>query len=174
MQNNKIKTLALDILGDSYTLPINVTKLAKEHGAKIVIDDLTSSHLSGFAFQKNNEKIIGVNESESEERKRFTIAHELGHLFLHKNAVNYDQGGIMLFRDGHSSEGTDLREVQANRFAAELLMPEPSIREDLAKEKTFDLMNDSELLRPFVSKMAKKYKVSEQAMSIRLAALYFS
>jgi Zn-dependent peptidase ImmA (M78 family) len=173
MQNSKIKNLVLDILGDSYTLPINVNKLAKDHGTKIVIDDLSSSHLSGFAFQKNNEKIIGVNESESEERKRFTIAHELGHLFLHKNAVNYDQGGIMLFRDGHSSEGTDLREVQANRFAAELLMPEPSIREDLAKEQSFDLMNDPDLLRPFVGKMAKKYKVSEQAMSIRLTTLYF-
>lgn len=173
MQTNKIKTLVLDILGDAYSIPVDVIKIAKQQGARLVVDDLSSSHLSGFAYQKNNEKIIGVNETESDERKRFTIAHELGHLFLHKNAVNYDQGGIMLFRDGHSSEGTDQREVQANRFAAELLMPEPSIREDLVKEKTFDLMTDPELLRPFVERMAKKYNVSEQAMSIRLTTLYF-
>lgn len=173
MQTSKIKTMVLDILGDSYSIPIDVAKIAKKNGVRLVVDDLSSSRLSGFAYQKDNERIIGVNEFESDERKRFTIAHELGHLFLHKNAVNYDQGGIMLFRDGHSSEGTDHREVQANRFAAELLMPEQDIRQDLAKEKTFDLMTDPNLLRPLVDKMAKKYKVSEQAMSIRLTTLYF-
>jgi len=165
--------MVLDILGDSYSIPVDVTKIAKKQNARLVIDDLSSSGLSGFAYQKDNERIIGVNKLESDERQRFTIAHELGHLFLHKNAVNYDQGGIMLFRDGHSSEGTDHREVQANRFAAELLMPEKDIRLDLAKEQTFDLMTAPSLLQPFVQKMAKKYKVSEQAMSIRLTTLYF-
>lgn len=173
MQASKIKGLVLSILGDSYSIPVNVAQIARRNDIRLVVDDLTSSQLSGFAYQKNDQKVIGVNNTESEERQRFTIAHELGHLFLHKNAVNYDQGGIMLFRDGHSSEGTDNKEVQANRFAAELLMPEPNLRQDLAKEKAFDLMTDPSLLQSFVKKMAKKYKVSEQAMSIRLTTLYF-
>jgi len=173
MQVIKIKSLVKEILGGNYSIPVDVKHIAKQLEARLVVDDLSSSSLSGFAYQKNNERIIGVNVTESEERQRFTIAHELGHLFLHKNPVNYDQGGIMLFRNGHSSDGTDRREVQANRFAAELLMPEADIRKDLAKEKTLDLMTDRDLLRPFVVKMAKRYQVSEQAMSIRLTTLYF-
>jgi Zn-dependent peptidase ImmA (M78 family) len=173
MQTSKIKSIVLDILGDSYSIPVDVTKIAKKQNARLVIEDLSSSSLSGFAYQKDNERVIGVNKLENDERQRFTIAHELGHLFLHKNAVNYDQGGIMMFRDGHSSEGTDHREVQANRFAAELLMPEKDIRLDLAEQETFDLMTAPNLLQPFVQKMAKKYQVSEQAMSIRLTTLYF-
>lgn len=173
MQNNKIKTLALSILGDSYTIPINVAQIAKRNGIRLISDDLTSSQLSGFAYQKGGQKMIGVNVTESDERQRFTIAHELGHLFLHKNSVNYDQGGLMMFRDGHSSKGIDNKEVQANRFAAELLMPEPDLRKDLAKQKAFDLMTDPGMLQSFVKKMAKRYKVSEQAMSIRLTTLYF-
>lgn len=173
MQTSAIKTLVIDILGGAYSIPIDVSKIAKQLDIKVIIDDLSSSRLSGFAYQKNGEKIIGVNEFESDERKRFTIAHELGHLLLHKNSVSYDQGGIMMFRDGHSSEGIDQKEVQANRFAAELLMPEQDIRLDLAKEKTFDLMTTPELLSSFVERMAKKYNVSEQAMSIRLTTLYF-
>lgn len=173
MQTSTIKKLVIDILGDTYSIPIDVTKIAKNFDIKIIVDDLSSSRLSGFAYQKSGEKIIGVNKLDGDERKRFTIAHELGHLLLHKNSVSYDQGGIMMFRDGHSSEGIDRKEVQANRFAAELLMPEQDIRLDLAKEKTFDLMTTPELLSTFVVRMANKYKVSEQAMYIRLTTLYF-
>ena len=158
------------------TIPIDVEALANGIGATIKKDDLGEVSLSGFAVQKHGKKFIGVNNTESDVRQRFTIAHELGHLFLHKDSsVNYDQGGMMLFRDEHSSEGSDLKEVEANRFAAELLMPAETLRKDVSSEKTFDLINGDDTTRAkVIKKLASKYNVSEQAMSIRLTTLYFN
>jgi len=76
---------------------------------------------SGFLEQINDTWCIIVNKYESETRKRFTIAHELGHYVCHRNEYNsinqYDQ---IFFRD----ENTNPMEQEANDFAAKLLMPE--------------------------------------------------
>ena len=175
MQLQNIKMLANTILDeyDMNKVPVNVTSLAKLIGAEIKSDNLKSS-LSGFAFQKDGIKFIGINSNESPERQRFTIAHEIGHLFLHKgDKVNYEQDGVMLFRNGHSSDGTDLREIEANRFAAELLMPETSLRKRLAKEGAVDLVGEKVKTSKLIATLAKEYAVSQQAMSIRLTTLYF-
>jgi Zn-dependent peptidase ImmA (M78 family) len=174
MNRRKIKLLVDTIIRqNNLTIPIDVEKVAQAIGAELKWDDFDGS-LSGFAFQKHGSKYIGVNSLEGEQRQRFTIAHELGHLFLHKqNSVSYDTGMIML-RDGHSSDGTDIKEIEANRFAAELLMPEESIREDLASKGQIDLVGDSETTKQLISNLADKYNVSPSAMSIRLTTLYFS
>lgn len=171
MNHSKIKDVA-SWLYSEYNLhtPVNVEWLAKTLGITIKKDDLGEVSLSGFAVDKHGKRYIGVNSTEPDTRQRFTIAHELGHLFLHKdNSVNYDQGGMMLFREDHSGDGSDIKEVEANRFAAELLMPEEQLREDIAKVGSFDLINDD----PTIKKLADEYGVSERAMSIRLTTLYF-
>lgn len=151
------------------TFPVDVKQFAEASGATLRYDEFDKSlGLSGFAYQKHGSKFIGVNKSEPEERQRFTIAHELGHLYIHKqNAVNYDVG-IMLFRDSHSSNGTDIKEIEANNFAAELLMPEDHIRKDIIKMGGIDLEDDESL-----DGLADKYGVSRQAMTVRLTSLYF-
>jgi Zn-dependent peptidase ImmA (M78 family) len=148
------------------TVPVNLDKLTKRAGIAVKYENFDEV-LSGFVYQKHGIKYIGVNSEHTNTRKRFTIAHELGHLFLHKNiSVNYDQG-VMLFRDSHASDGTDLREIQANQFAAELLMPEDSVRDEVAKLGLRDLMDDE-----VIEELAEKYNVSSQAMAVRLSNLY--
>jgi Zn-dependent peptidase ImmA (M78 family) len=175
MNPSKIQDV-VDWLRTDYNLsaPVNVEWLAKTIGIEIKKDDLEESSLSGFAVQKHGKKYIGVNCMDSHVRQRFTIAHELGHLFLHDDTVNYDQGGVMLFRDDKSSDGSDAKEVEANRFAAELLMPADDLREDISNEGSFDLMNKDPHENAIIKKLAEKYDVSEQAMSVRLTTLYFS
>lgn len=74
------------------------------------------SNASGFLVPDKN--AIFVNKMESPGRKRFTIAHEIGHYVLkHKESH-------ILKRDELSSLGTNQQEKEANAFAAELLMPE--------------------------------------------------
>jgi Zn-dependent peptidase ImmA (M78 family) len=125
--------------------------------------------LSGFAYQKSGNRFIGINSSEIGRRKRFTIAHELGHLFLHKqDAVNYDPA-IMYFRDTHSSEGTDTKEIEANAFAAELLMPEDEVRKLIVERGGLDMEDTSA-----IEELANRFDVSHLAMTIRLTNLYFS
>lgn len=171
LHRTKIKSLVDNLLGDNYSLPIDLNSIAGDLNAKIIPNDLDAAQLSGFAFHKDGSRIIGVNSNESERRQRFTIAHELGHLFLHNSkTVNYDKGGVMMFRDNHSSSGSDIKEIEANRFAAELLMPERSIRKDTTELGAFDLVNDTGV----IATLAEKYNVSEQAMSIRLTTLYFN
>ncbi|MCQ2106585.1 MAG: ImmA/IrrE family metallo-endopeptidase [Fibrobacter sp.] len=91
------------------------------------------------------------------ERQRFTLAHELGHYFLHSR-----QGEIPLraFR-----LGTSLAEREANYFAAELLMPEDMFKEDFAKLPQ-GLDSDGQ-----ISKMAEMYHVSFLAASVRISSL---
>jgi len=76
----------------------------------------------------------------------------------------------MMFRNSHSSDGTDIKEIEANRFAAELLMPEEKLRADIKKKSGIDLFGDEDKLK----ELAERYQVSEQAMTIRLNTLYFS
>lgn len=157
------------------SMPVDVYALAKKMGVTLT-EGFYKETLSGFAVQKRNSMHIGVNKSESLVRRRFTVAHEIGHLMLHgRERVNYDAGsGVVLLRDSHSSDGTDVKEIEANRFAAELLMPETNVREDIAKQGVIDLMSNSKSTQAFIKRMAEKYNVSTQAMTIRLTTLYFS
>jgi Zn-dependent peptidase ImmA (M78 family) len=65
-----------------------------------------------------------------------------------------------------SSRGEDDEEREANLFAAELLMPAALLKEEL-RGKNFDLLGNDD----FLERLAKKYKVSVQALTFRLANL---
>ncbi|HET7673855.1 MAG TPA: ImmA/IrrE family metallo-endopeptidase [Candidatus Saccharimonadales bacterium] len=170
MNRKKIKNY-IDALLDRHNIarfPIDLNKLAKIANAEIKLDNLDDD-LSGFAYQKNGFKIIGVNKQHPRQRRRFTIAHELGHMFLHKqDTVNYDEASILL-RLGHVSDNVDKKEIEANIFAAELLMPEEKIRSDVNRMGGVSLEDKSA-----IAELANRYKVSSQAMTIRLTTLYFS
>jgi Zn-dependent peptidase ImmA (M78 family) len=107
-----------------------------------------------------------VNSMHAPTRRRFTVAHELGHLLLHKNeSLHIDERFPIGFRSAASSQAVDASEIEANQFAAELLMPMSLLTADLAAMPP-DI--DSEAA---VTELAQRYEVSEQAMTIRLSAL---
>ena len=175
MNRKKIKLLVDSLLAQDNlrSIPVDINKIARLANANVEITALKDG-LSGFAYQKNGTRFIGVSVDEGQERQRFTLAHELGHIFLHKNdALRYDNG-LMMFRNLHSSDGTDIKEIEANRFAAELLMPEEELRQDIAELPSIDFMSDSTLTQRYVKKLAEKYQVSPKAMSVRITTLYFS
>jgi Zn-dependent peptidase ImmA (M78 family) len=123
--------------------------------------------VSGMLYRDAHKTIIGVNESDHENRQRFTIAHELGHLHLHPvDRLHLDRNFRVAFRDSRSSTGADVREVEANEFAAELLMPAEMLRKDL-EGRAIDIEDDSKLIEG----LARTYQVSVQAMTYRLTNL---
>ena len=65
---------------------------------------------------------IVVRGASSEQRRRFTIAHEIGHFVLHPGRLAPERGGAV-------NEAWQLQEREADQFAAELLMPEGLVRE---------------------------------------------
>jgi Zn-dependent peptidase ImmA (M78 family) len=175
MNRKSIKAIVDAVLDqhDLRTLPIDIDKLASLVNASVKVGKLEEG-LSGFAFQKNGMKFIGISSEENPLRRRFTLAHELGHIYLHKrDHLSYDSG-LMMLRNEHSSDGTDLKEIEANRFAAELLMPEEEVRKDMMSSPNIDFMDDTKETRDFVKDLADKYKVSPRAMSVRLTTLYFN
>ena len=148
--------------------PVPVDKIAKKLGAKLQYSPL-DKELSGMVYIKDGTPIIGVNALHHANRQRFTIAHELGHICLHKKhiskEVHVDKNFPMLMRDTKASEGIDEIEIQANSFAAELLMPESLLRAEL-ENHTFDIDDDS-----FVMALSKKFKVSSHAIQLRLGKI---
>ncbi len=149
----------------SLTPPVNVKQLIEKMGIELEITHLES--MSGFAYQKNGRRVIGVNDADGALRKRFTMAHELGHMFVHaKHDVTFDRD-FVYFRDGNSSTGLNTKEVEANAFAAELLMPADRLTQQIRDEGGIDLLEDDDK----ITQLAKEYEVSASAMSVRIDSL---
>ena len=72
--------------------------------------------------------MIGVNEDHHSNRQRFSIAHEIAHFVLHHGDTYIDKGYRVHFRDLESGSGTKREEMEANAFAAALLMPAVWVR----------------------------------------------
>ncbi|KJC40124.1 hypothetical protein UB31_27850 [Bradyrhizobium sp. LTSP849] len=146
--------------------PVPVERLAKALGVRIEYNPF-DDELSGMAFLREGKPVIGVNANHHPNRQRFTIAHELGHIVLHRSrldaAVLVDKKSKHFIpRDQISAEGTDPVEVQANAFASELLMPAKWVRQALS-ESTRDLHDDEYLIA-----LAKRFRVSLAAFQFRL------
>ena len=167
MNETAINTAQNLIKKHKVSIPVDLVALLKKLGISLNVSPLES--MSGFAYQKDGRKVIGVNQGDGAHRQRFTIAHELGHMLLHANSdVLFDRkNDFVYFRDGHSSTGQNVREVEANAFAAELLMPSSDLRDRISKIGGVDLMADEHN----VKKLAKHYEVSFMAMSVRIDSL---
>ena len=143
------------------TLPVSIDELVRHKGIEVVGFKAPSSDLAGALLVDHDDAVIVVNRENPKQRQRFTLAHEFGHFLLHR-----EPGDAIFHRDERSSQGTDRIEIDANAFAAELLMPADEVRQRVAKLESIDLLNDS-----MASELAKEFGVSFQAMSIRLQQL---
>jgi len=145
--------------------PIPVERIARMEGIRLRFVPFEGD-LSGMIAPEDEHMVVGVNALHPLVRQRFTIAHELGHYFLHqRDRLFVDRSFQAMRRDGRSSQGVDLREIEANEFAAELLMPSEMLKRDV-DGTALDLVDD-ETIRA----LAERYRVSLQAMVFRLTNL---
>lgn len=134
--------------------PVDVLALAKAMGLGVFTAALgkqVSGILRPGTSGPGGKYIILVNEEHNSNRKRFTIAHEIGHYVLH-----VDQIGKGITDDEFYRALPGPLERQANEFAANLLMPWPLINQ--AQDAGFTSL----------PALAKRLGVSKQAMAIRL------
>ena len=158
---------AADLLAkaDTRTAPIDVEALARDAGASVIRHKYERGDISGMLLREPGRVIIGVNSAPTSVRQRFTIAHELGHLELHRGrALIMDVPVRVNFRDHTSSLASDREEMEANRFAASLLMP-ADLLVTLARKTN---VQDIDAL---IATLAKRFRVSSEAMSYRLVNL---
>ena len=115
--------------------------------------------------------LIIVNSEHHASRQRFTLAHELGHLLLHDYTEPHaDRGYVIRFRDGRSSAGRVREEIEANQFAAELLMPRDLVLQRASALRLEYVPLDAED-DPAVTELARAFGVSRHALLIRLSNL---
>lgn len=110
---------------------------------------------SGSLSNEGDKWIICVNKDHNIKRQRFTLAHELGHYFLHKEK-NINFIDTTFFR---SNDMTSVEYI-ANEFAARLLMPEDIVRK----------LIDNEQIKN-IGTLAEKFNVSSAAMKYRVLSL---
>lgn len=145
--------------------PVAVEAIARARGAEIRYLPFDGD-ISGMVFRDNDRAVIGINSLHHPNRQRFTIAHEIGHMLLHKGVeIHVDRAFRVNLRNDVSAQAVDPEEIEANRFAAELLMPENMLVGDL-KGRVIDFENEDDLRR-----FAAKYRVSLQALTFRLINL---
>ena len=163
----RIEQLVDSLLRDAGIIaaPVPIENLVKARGIAIRRMDL--QEVSGLVVRDGSATVIGVNKAHPPARQRFTIAHELAHALLHDGeAVHYDTDFRVDFRSATSSLGVDVKEMEANFFAASILMPRRFLATD-PMIAALDLENAADA----VKKLAARYKVSAHAMSIRLGNL---
>ena len=145
--------------------PVPVQKIAENLGLDVRYAPFEGD-LSGALVRGDGEAYIGVNSLHHPNRQRFSIAHELGHYMLHKGMkVHVDKDFHVNWRDDDSSKAINRDEIEANRFAAELLMPTRFLVRDIEELKSVN--------QEIAHTLAKRYKVSSQAMRIRLGNFGF-
>jgi Zn-dependent peptidase ImmA (M78 family) len=150
------------------TLPVAVDEIAVGLGAQLKYEPFDGNDdMSGMLFRDGEIIVIGINSAHSKTRQRFTIAHEIGHLVLHKGDLFVDRT-VRLNRDGKSSLAIDDREIEANGFAAELLMPETLVTSGAQK---YLVKNQKSSDIALLEHLAKVFQVSNHAMEIRLSNL---
>jgi Zn-dependent peptidase ImmA (M78 family) len=167
VKTGRIKDLVANLLSElDISRPwVDVTLVAHHAGAEIRYADF-DDNVSGMLYKEDNRVSIGVNARHFPVRRRFTIAHELGHLYLHSEQdFHVDREFKVRMRDGKSSLAVDVYEIEANTFAAELLMPTQMLLKDI-QGLSIDYENDTE-----IRKLADTYMVSTQAMTFRLTRL---
>lgn len=139
--------------------PVRLSAIANALGVRVVATTLPSGISGEIRPDPDNagQFVIKVNRNDSARRQRFTVAHEIGHYLLHRDQIGDGITDDVLYR----SELSDRREAQANRMAADLLMPQRLVDEWLDRARALKVDN-------VVSFLADKFNVSEAAMKIRL------
>ncbi|QOL19797.1 ImmA/IrrE family metallo-endopeptidase [Candidatus Bodocaedibacter vickermanii] len=153
------KKRASEILEEASIIqpPIITQKLCETYGIKVKFVIFTEDNISGMMDFKSN--TIYVNDQEGYARNNFTIAHELGHYFLHKDYyLKHPNEYEILYRKPISSAQNSPIEKEANTFAAHLLVPKKFL------DQYYEFAS--------IQSLAKLFAVSEEVISYRLKNEY--
>lgn len=144
------------------SLPVDIVGLIEALGIDYIEQPMRPGS-SGRIDYNDPFCIITVNSDEGPQRRRFTAAHELGHYLLHRDMIDGIGHLDRLYSDGGMNNPyaplSPAHEVQANQFAADLLMPKGKLR------NAFDPDTDN------VLELANMCQVSVAAMKIRLKTI---
>ena len=149
--------------------PVDVEELARMSGADVRYRTFDGD-ISGLLLRDDDGSVvIGVHAGHAKTRQRFTIAHELGHHLMHKGrpviVEHLHRSARINYRDRRSAMASDREEIEANQFAAALLMPRPLL------EEAFERRAGHRDTDATIESLARDFRVSPAAMRFRLVNL---
>ena len=162
--NSKVTAILKSL--NEIVLPIKIEEIAKLRGLEVIAYPL-GEDISGLLSIKDGKGTIGYSKDEPRVRKRFTIAHELGHYELHREKSDLFVDKQFIYRNKNSSSTavSQVMEQEANAFASAILMPTEYVRSEVGKIE-IDLGNEDA-----IKALAKIFDVSTTAMSLRISGL---
>lgn len=146
---------------------VDVIDLARQLNVDVYAVDMSDDKNGCIQYQKDLDKFfIEVNSNHPVTRQRFTIAHELGHLLKHRELIK-NKG--QLDRSNEFSDENEIRhELQADKQAAEILMPKPLV-EDYLSQKNWGAK--TKFNAEMISDIAEHFRVSRAMAVLRLREL---
>lgn len=141
------------------SFPVKVGAIAKAFGIDVKKSTLAAG-ISGEIKETDGKIVIRVNRHDVKERQRFTLAHEIAHFLLHRDKIGDGITDDILYRSGLS----DAQEAQANRLAADIVMPWVLIQKTL--ENYTDLKPEQK-----IEQLAQEAEISTTAIKIRLGKI---
>ncbi len=155
--NAEAVSLRKEFEEDTYS-PIDIFSLLHSNEDLTIVFYPMSNRLSGICIRDGANKVIGINSTSTYGRQRFTMAHELYHLYFHQ-----DFKSIVCSKDLEKNK--DPQEKEADMFASYFLAPYESLRDfikkKLKKEKKSLEISD-------VVRIEQHYGLSRQAILWRL------
>lgn len=126
MKRTHADALLENVWGDR-SFPVDPVWIANELGLDVV-EIVMENNVSGALLKEpEQDPVIILNKNDSNVRKRFTCAHELGHYVKRTDNGQPLEYQFVDYRDKLASQGTDADERFANNFAACLLMPQKEV-----------------------------------------------
>ncbi|MFI0008556.1 ImmA/IrrE family metallo-endopeptidase [Streptomyces globisporus] len=141
---------AANALRASWEIPVgpipHLVRTAENEGVLVVFSAPASASVDAYSFEGMSRPVVVLNPAKRDYyRQRFDLAHELGHLVMHSDA----------------EPGSAKIEAQADRFAAEFLMPGDQIADSLPGKANWGRLQQ----------LKESWGVSLQALLYRSRAL---
>ncbi|MHA6482754.1 ImmA/IrrE family metallo-endopeptidase [Paenibacillus sp. strain BS8-2] len=143
--------------GEDTASPVDIFSLVHTIPQLTLVFYPMGDHLSGMCIKNDGNPVIAINSSMSVGRQRFSMAHELFHLYFDENT--YSMVSAMKIGSGNEIEKI------ADQFASYFLMPPLALSEAIKKMQS-NLSNSLEIKE--IVRLEQYFGVSRQAMLSRL------
>lgn len=160
MDKLELCTKALSLrkeLGEDTASPIDVFSLAHSLAHLTLVFYPMGEHLSGMCIKNGGNPVIAINSSMSVGRQRFSMAHELFHLYFDKS----EHSTVCAIKIGYGNE----IEKEADQFASYFLMPPVALFEIIKKIQN---KSEDDLTIKEIVKLEQYFGMSRQAILYRL------
>lgn len=154
--NERIEELTSRILinNDMYNIPVDPVKIAETYDIDVLEGELDKSVSGAIRYYKKENKLkILVNKKDSDEKKRFAIAEELGYYLLYGEKLKEEEIHVSFI-----DEEVDKEKEEVEYFAGALLINKTLL------ENVYDSNNT-------IVELAQLFKVSISSMTVRLSLL---